>query len=316
MEGAWFVGVDLAWGERRASGVAVLRGEAGRLQFVSAGTAHTTDEIASAIRGLPGPRVIAIDAPLVVQNPTGMRLCDRRVTQIYGRFHAGTYPANLQILKGRVRAMELARLLGATVLYRANDLRAVGQDERGWAIEVYPHAGMVDLFGLDRTVKYKRGPVRFRQAGLATLAALFRERLPHLDPPLPITAALESFLAVDPCTLRGGALKAHEDRLDALFCAYLAAHVARWGERRNCAMGEASSGTIVVPQVRWGAAVGWVGAPLVTEVACARAGAPAGGSAGGVERTGSVPRWSQEDSGGPQRSGLDPIARGRPFSTH
>lgn len=256
MSGAWFVGVDLAWGERRSSGVAVLRGEAGRLRFVWTRTAHTTAEIASAIHGLPGPRIIAIDAPLVVQNPTGMRPCDRAVTRIYGRFHAGTYPANLQILKGRVRAMELARSLEATVLRRAADLRAVGQYERDWAIEVYPHAGMVELFGFDRTVKYKRGTVRFRQAGQATLAALFRERLPHLDPPLPIVGALESFLAVDPVRLRGGALKAHEDGLDAVFCAYLAAHVARWGERRNCVIGEASSGTIVAPQVRWGRPLG------------------------------------------------------------
>lgn len=114
---------------------------------------------------------------------------------------------------------------------------------------------MVEVFELNCSLKYKRGAVRFRQAGLATLAALFRQRLPHLDPPLPITGALESFLAVDPCTLRGGALKAHEDRLDALFCAYLAAHVAWWGERRNCAIGEASSGLIVVPQACWSTAV-------------------------------------------------------------
>ena len=254
MSVGWFISVDLAWGERRGSGVAVLRGEAGRLQFVSAGSALTLDEIANTIRALPGPRIIAIDAPLVIQNPSGMRPCDRAVPHIYGRFHAGTYPANLRILKGRVRAMDLARSLEATVLHGVDDLRAVGQDERCWAMEVYPHAGMVELFGLDRTLKYKRGPVRFRQAGLAALAALFRARLPHVDPPLPITGTLESFLAVEPCTLRGDALKAHEDRLDALFCAYLAAHVAWWGERRNCAIGESSSGMIVVPQARWRAA--------------------------------------------------------------
>ena len=67
----YFVGLDLAWGERKPTGVAVVDDD-GRLVYV--GVAQDDASIRAAI----GPYVeddclVAFDAPLVVTNPTGQR---------------------------------------------------------------------------------------------------------------------------------------------------------------------------------------------------------------------------------------------------
>ena len=88
-----------------------------------------------------------------------------------------------------------------------------------WAFETYPHAGMVELFGLDKTIKYKRGRVAEKRVGLQELSSRLRHSLPGLDPPLRMTQALQALLDQDVDVLHGRALKAHEDILDAVFCA-------------------------------------------------------------------------------------------------
>ncbi|HEY1134039.1 MAG TPA: DUF429 domain-containing protein, partial [Nocardioides sp.] len=60
------VGVDLAWGERAPSGIAVLD-ERGRLLSTAAVT--TDDEIDAVVAPyVAGDVVVAFDAPLVVRN--------------------------------------------------------------------------------------------------------------------------------------------------------------------------------------------------------------------------------------------------------
>jgi predicted RNase H-like nuclease len=43
------------------------------------------------------------------------------------------------------------------------------------------------------------------------------------------------------------ALKAVEDQLDSLICAYVAAHWWYWGLERNWVLGDTTTGYIVVP---------------------------------------------------------------------
>ena len=66
-----FVGVDLAWGERKPTGLAVLD-DGGRLVHVSA--AGSDEEIRAALAPyVEGDCLVAIDAPLIVRNATGNR---------------------------------------------------------------------------------------------------------------------------------------------------------------------------------------------------------------------------------------------------
>src|SRR5689334_17600974 len=87
-----FIGLDLAWGEKRPTGIAVLDPD-GRLLELSSRT--TDDEIADALAAYADVDcLVAVDAPLVVVNPTGNRPCEAELNADFGRFEAGCHPAN------------------------------------------------------------------------------------------------------------------------------------------------------------------------------------------------------------------------------
>ena len=119
-----------------------------------------------------------------------------------------------------------------------------------WAFETYPHPAMIELFGLDRIIKYKKGRAGQKREGLRTLARTLADHLPRLDPPLAMSDGLSSLLEDPLPALRGAALKAYENRLDALLSAYVAAHLWRWGAERNRHLGSRETGSIVLPAVR------------------------------------------------------------------
>ncbi len=247
--GLWFIGVDLAWSERNLSGIAILRGDHSGLELVQSGTVDTIEAIADWIRPLLGDWWIAIDAPIVVNNRSGRRESDAAISRIYQRFDVGAYPTNLSILQNRVRGRDLVQTLagdGVGVLAALPRARARGR----WAFETYPHVGLVELFGLDRIVKYKHGPVSRRRAGQTELASLLRRHAPRLEPPLRLNAHLSRLLQTPSAEFHGWALQGREDELDAVVCAYLAAHLWAWGPSRQRLLGKPSDGIVILPALR------------------------------------------------------------------
>ncbi|MDI1289136.1 MAG: DUF429 domain-containing protein, partial [bacterium] len=148
-----YVGIDLAWGQRARTGVALLDAS-GRL--VSSSSVRTDDEIVEFLgddaRG-PG-LIVAIDAPLIVPNEAGQRPCEREVNAHFHRFHAGAYPSNrgMAAFNPQPRGARLALRFGWDM-----DPRTPPAEDTSVAIEVYPHPAMVTLFDLPRVLKYKRG---------------------------------------------------------------------------------------------------------------------------------------------------------------
>jgi predicted RNase H-like nuclease len=236
----WILGLDLAWRAHNPSGAVALRWRAdGVLHAVHAATLGSDEAILQWIdRIVPeGPALIAIDAPLIAPNGPGTaRPVDRLVSSRFGRFDAGAYPANREVA---ARPVGLARRL-SDVGWSLDPAHAVGTGR--CAIEVYPHAATVGLFGLDRIVKYKKGSATERRQGLERLQGLLLRYLPMLDPPI------EPPAWVDVSTLRGRMRKALEDRLDAWVCAAMAAvFLAR---RDECeVLGDVTHGYIVVPRL-------------------------------------------------------------------
>jgi predicted RNase H-like nuclease len=79
-----FVGVDLAWGQNKPTGVAVLDRD-GLLLHVS--TAQTDEEIVAALTPyVAGDCLVAIDAPLIVKNPTGNRPAEAALNRDFARW--------------------------------------------------------------------------------------------------------------------------------------------------------------------------------------------------------------------------------------
>ena len=214
-----YVGLDLAWGERNPSGLAVL--EAGG-RLVRLARVQTDDDIEAALAAYDGPLVAAIDAPLVVTNPTGKRDAERALDRDFARFEAATHSSNTAKpwFVPEPRGARVARRLGLAL----HDPQAARR-----ALEVYPHAATVALFGLPRTLKYKAKPGRTlesQRAELLRLTALLGT-LHDADPPLRLGAAWHELTGDVAAATRKSELRRAEDPVDAVVCAYVAAYAHR-----------------------------------------------------------------------------------------
>ncbi|KAA8969523.1 DUF429 domain-containing protein [Mycobacterium sp.] len=237
----YFIGLDLAWGEINQSGVAVVDA-AGRLCDV--GVAHDDAGIAAAVRPYGSDSCLAaIDAPLVVTNPTGFRPCETALNRDFRRFEAGARPA--YAAKPEFRSPRGARIATALGLDIDPGSRAPRR-----AIEVYPHAATIALFGLPKTLKYKRGAFADRRRELLTLLGLI-EGLDRAAPRLRVfdcVAWAELRRRVDAAT-RPAQLDKAEDPVDAVLCAYVALF---WHHRPDdvTVYGDVGTGYIVTPALR------------------------------------------------------------------
>lgn len=156
-----YLGVDLAWGlgtERRApneTGLAALD-DAGRV--TDAGWARGVDEVTAWIAERLGPRtLIAVDASLVVTNPTGIRESERQVGQRYGRWKVAANPTNLASAAS-AGARLLDRLTALGVPY-VSDTRTMRARSGPAVFECYPYTTLVGVaeFGYDvERPRYKR----------------------------------------------------------------------------------------------------------------------------------------------------------------
>jgi predicted RNase H-like nuclease/ppGpp synthetase/RelA/SpoT-type nucleotidyltranferase len=244
----YFVGVDLAWGERKPTGLAVLD-EDGRLVHVSA--AGGDEEIAAQLAPyVEGDTVVAIDAPLIVRNATGNRPAEAALNRDFARFDAGAHPANTgkPEFSGTPRGARIAAQLGLDMNPRSGRARR--------AIEVYPHPATVALFGLGRTLKYKNKPGRSLDQLRGELLVLMGllDGLAAADPPLlvghgagrPGTSPWAALVAAAERATRKSELRVVEDQVDAVVCAYVALFATR-EPGRTTTYGDFETGYIVTP---------------------------------------------------------------------
>jgi predicted RNase H-like nuclease/ppGpp synthetase/RelA/SpoT-type nucleotidyltranferase len=241
-----YVGIDLAWGMNRPTGLAVLD-ETGRLEHLAA--VRTDEEIAESLAAYASGACLAgIDAPLVVVNATGSRPAERALSKDFRKYEAGAHPSNTgkpEFANG-TRGERICALLDL-------DLDPDSQAERR-ALEVYPHPATVVLFGLERTLKYKQKQGRDLELLRRELLALMDhvDRLVDTGGPTEPWAGLRAAVVDAP---RKSDLRVAEDQVDAVVCAYVALFADRWPERTT-RYGNLATGYIVTPS-------------LVTDVAAA-----------------------------------------------
>jgi predicted RNase H-like nuclease len=234
----YFVGLDLAWGEKNNTGVAVVDAD-GRLLHV--GAAHDDESIEAAIEPyVSGDCLVAIDAPLIVKNLTGFRPCETALNRDFQKFDAGARPAFAK--NPALTAPRAARIATALTL----DMDPASSSLRR-AIEVYPHPATIALFRLDKTLKYKRGPFETRKAALLQLMTLI-EGLDDTTPRLRVNhnmSWVELRKRIEAAT-KPGQLDRDEDPVDAVVCAYVGLY---WYHRPEdvTIYGDYAGGYIVTP---------------------------------------------------------------------
>lgn len=245
-----YIGVDLAWGEGTSSRQAKETGllclsDDGRV--LSAGWARGIDAVVEWLvaTALPGD-VIAIDAPLVVANETGMRECEREVAQRYGRWGVAANSTNLS--RSWFGGMTLR-----AALERAGFVYTSGAPAAPNAItffECYPYTALVGAaeFGYDlERPRYKRlNPALPDMASKREFRArecdeLLRRMslLSSATPPLDLlTHPVAADLLLQASPTLDSPYKHREDLVDAALCAWTAALWHQFGSDRCQVLGE------------------------------------------------------------------------------
>jgi hypothetical protein len=167
--GTRFIGVDLAWREGSAgleaneTGVAVIDGDG---QILDAGWTRGVEQtIGWADRAAAdGDAVLFVDAPLVVRNESGQRLCETQVGQRYGRWKVSANTTNTH--SPRLAGVQLLRL-AALSGWRYSDGSGGPPGAGRFVSETYPYATLVGAaeLGYDtERPRYKRKPPRLPAA--------------------------------------------------------------------------------------------------------------------------------------------------------
>ena len=154
-----FIGIDLGW-QSGASGLCCLDWQNNYLEISDLTTELEIESILNWIdRLVPKTEsaIIAVDAPTLIPNQTGMRLPDRLTHKYFGRYHAGCYPANLNRPFAR-RTVNFGLSLEQRGFRHAPKIEP--QQSGRYQIEVFPHIATINLFNLDRILKYKKGKLQ------------------------------------------------------------------------------------------------------------------------------------------------------------
>ena len=259
------IGIDLAWaddGDRKPneSGVVMLDHKGA---VVSAGwTVGVSDTVAWLHENAPANALLFVDAPLIVNNESGQRLCEKQVGQRYGRWRVSANSTNRQ--SPRLAGVDLMERLLALGWSYADGTQGPPMQSGRFVSECYPYTTIVGAAELgydEERPRYKRKPGHMRIAKFRPLRAAACDELisrvaalKHANPPMDLESHPETRrLVTENSPATDKAYKHREDLLDAAICAWTAAFWLWWGTARCqvLGMGDTCSGdhlaTIIAP---------------------------------------------------------------------
>lgn len=217
-----FIGLDLAWSPKKESGICWLFGDSSEDLSCVRLTAEVSDmeELAEEIVRVDGTVVVTIDAP-VLYSPE--RNVEREIARLFGKYKASAHSPHPHVKAGRKAGIDLGEALARRRFTCDPRFLLKGGRPTRTAVEVYPHTIHVRLFELAERLKYKKGRVAEKKAGLLEyqwhLEALIRKVAPKVLDSADVQCALDSEAARN---ARGKSLKRLDDTLDGLTCALAA----------------------------------------------------------------------------------------------
>ncbi|WP_230090672.1 DUF429 domain-containing protein [Pseudoalteromonas rubra] len=162
------MGLDLAWhSEKNPSAAAIGQLERGVLSLEALeSTLFGITDVMAFIANEPSLTGIAIDAPLIIENQTGQRECEKQLSRDYGSRKASCHTSNTTLYPAA----------SSVVLSMALQELGFGHlADSQWQIECYPHPAMIECFELPERLLYKKGDVTTRKAGQIALASLIAQ---------------------------------------------------------------------------------------------------------------------------------------------
>lgn len=252
------LGIDAAWTITEPSGVALIGETASGWRLLSVESSYArfreraigresalqpTGE-ALDVRALldscrtgwgSAPDLVAIDMPLSLEPIVGPRASDRSVSRAFAKFWASAYSPNT------TRPGKLSDAMRADFDAAGFTLWTAAERSEPGMVEVYPHTALIALSGDKKRLEYKVGktttywPGRPLVERRRLLGDVWRRIVRLLEKEI---AGVECALPSPSAEAVGRELKAYEDRLDAVVCAWvakaaLADEVEAYGDRTS-----------------------------------------------------------------------------------
>lgn len=236
------LGVDAAWTEKEPSGVALIADKGSGWVLIEAAASYAAfldagGGVAPVLRhrgSIPDAGsliaaamekagamvdVVAVDMPLSITPIVGRRGSDNRISTLYGARHASTHtPSTTRPGKLSDELRDGFERIGYPLSVKDPVSRAL--------LEVYPHPALIELAAADRRLPYKQSKIRKYWpdadpvARRANLLRTWSDIVALLDVEI---SGVKDALTLPPMDARGYELKAFEDALDAVVCAWVGA---------------------------------------------------------------------------------------------
>jgi len=181
---------------------------------------------------------LGVNAPLIVENTGGRRPVDEQLEHHFGRYQVKEYTVNT------VNSSH-PRTIGRSLVRMGFDADPQADGDR--VIETCAQAAQVLLFGLDRVIRTKSGPMGGRKDATNRYREQIYGRLPFLEPSLEDSDALEDLVNADLGAMNGSRLGELESKLDAVVSAYVAAFLDIRGPESSAFLGDLESGYVLLP---------------------------------------------------------------------
>ena len=230
-------GIDLAWGEKNPSAIAQGCLSNGVLRVIAIDKLVVgIDAVFEKLR--PDLRGIAIDAPLIIENQKGQRACEKETGVAYGSKGASCHTSNASLFPN-AQSVRFSKRLRKNEFYHL--------DGSKWQIECYPHPAIIEIFGLQQRLKYKKGSAGEKKEGQKELASYIRKLKTSVRLKFVVQDSFSEVLAEEYIAgLKGRDLKANEDALDSLICLYIAGLYAA-DPYKGRTFGDKNNGYIWIP---------------------------------------------------------------------
>ena len=236
-----YLGLDLAWAPRSSSAGAVIEPTEEGIRLVSTSHLRSHEDVLSWVarnRGHDGA-VMVVNAPLIVENTGGRRPVDEQLEHHFSSYHVTEYMVNT------VNASH-PRTIARSLVRMGFDTNPQAEGDR--VVESCAQAGQIMLFGLDRVIRTKSGPMGGRKDATNRYRELIYGKLPFLEPSLEDSDALEDLVNADLSAMNGTRLGELEEKLDATLCAYIAAYMDIKGPEACAFLGDLYNGYVLLPR--------------------------------------------------------------------
>jgi predicted RNase H-like nuclease len=239
-----FLGLDLAWAPRKSSGGAVIElDEDGGCKLVSVSSLRAHEDILSWLarnRSRAGT-ILAVNAPIIVENSVGRRPADQLLQEHFGRHNVTEYHVN-------TTNASHPRTIGRALMRMQFDPDPTIDGDR--VVETANQATQIMLFESERPIRLKSGPVGARKDAVARFREILWEKLCAATPYLIETPALRNLLEADLPSSNGSRVGELEERLEAVLCAYTAAYLGFRGPESCAMLGDLNDGYVLLPTTR------------------------------------------------------------------